>query len=137
MLKYFGTRGVPYPVGNSDCYVYDNSDWVATFELISLQDNGATLHIDHFALDTSVRGRRMGEPVLRGFAQLVAAQLPKVNQITFELYRCQPNTDLEKLAKARSELLERIGAQDVVISRPNDRRLCVKGAWPKSRWQLE
>ncbi|MBP2572385.1 hypothetical protein J2767_003563 [Agrobacterium tumefaciens] len=136
MIHYLGFNGMPYSLagGTPDCYVKDGSERIATFETLSLRDNGNIFHIDHFALDSSRKKQRLGEVVLRGFARLVAQQLPDVNQITFELYRCLPGTDLEKLASARSDLLERVGAHDVTKVRPNNHHICVTGKWARVRW---
>lgn len=136
MIRYLGCNGVPYSLagGTPDCYVKAGSEPIATFETLSLRDNGNVLHIDHFALNSSRTRNGLGEITLRGFARLVAEQLPEVDQITFELYRSLPGTDLEKLAQARFDLLERVGAHDVAKVRPNNHCICVRGTWTRVSW---
>ena len=138
-IKFLGYARTPYKLTPddraqaSDCYVKDGTgSSIATFELMSL--SGDTLHIDHFALDSSLKGRGLGETVLRGFARLVAEQAPQVNRITFDLYRASEGSDIVKLAHARSALLKRIGAHSVFQRQPNGHCICVSGTWNKASW---
>ena len=138
-INFLGFDRTPYeltPVDRpsaSDCYVKDSAgSSVATFELMSL--SGDTLHIDHFALAGALKGRGLGETVLRGFARLVAEQAPQVNRITFNLYRAGEGSDIGQLALARSALLNRIGAHSVLLRQPNEHRICVSGVWDKAHW---
>lgn len=117
----------------SDCYVKDRAgSSVATFELMSL--SGDTLHIDHFALASALKGKGLGEIVLRGFARLVVEQAPQVNRITFDLYRASEGSDIGRLSLARSALLNRVGAHSVLLRQPNEHRICVSGVWDKTHW---
>ncbi|MBB5360895.1 hypothetical protein HDE76_004147 [Rhodanobacter sp. ANJX3] len=138
-IKFIGFGRTPYELipddrpPASDCYVKDGAgSSVATFESMSL--SGDTLHIDHFALDGSLKGSGLGETVLRGFARLVAEQAPQINRITFDLYRVSEGSDIVKLAQARYALLKRIGAHSVFQRQPNEYRICVSGTWDKPHW---
>lgn len=133
--RYCGFGGTPYELTMfyaPDCYVKEGSGAIATFETMSLK--GTTLHIDHFAMDHSLRGSGKAEQVLRGFARLVAEQTQGVKQITFDLHRSLAGDDIEKLACARSALLERIGARNVRLRRPNENCICVAAVWDKADW---
>lgn len=134
-IRYCGYGGAPYELNLSrapDCYVKEGPRSVATFESMSVEDK--SLHIDHFAMDNSLRGSNKAGSVLRGFAQLVAEQTPEISQITFDLHRSAQGSDIEKLANARSALLERIGACDVRLRKPSEHGICVSAFWKKAQW---
>ncbi|MBD8872476.1 hypothetical protein [Rhodanobacter sp. DHB23] len=140
-IKFFGFGRIPYELipddrpPASDCYVKDGFGSLATFELMSLRGVALdTLHIDHFALDASRKGKRLAESVLRGFARLVAEQAPQIKRITFDLYRSSEGSEITKLAQARSNLLNRIGAREVAQHQPNMHCICVSGVWDKAHW---
>lgn len=135
-ISFCAYDGTPYTLINSalDCYVKEGRHSIATFETMSFRNRGSVLHIDHFAVTTSMRGRGKGAAILRGFAQLVMEQRPCVDRITFDLGRARDGSYIEKLAEARSELLKAIGAHDIREGRPNSRRICVSVVWGRDRW---
>ncbi|MDT0683099.1 hypothetical protein RM543_10410 [Roseicyclus sp. F158] len=134
-IRYCIHGGKPYMLTLSrapDCYVKKGPHSIATFETLSIKDR--TLHVDHFAVDRNLQGSGVAEIVLRGFAQLVAEQTPEISQITFDLHRSAGDSDIQKLSDARFALLNRMGAQEVSMRKPNTHCICVWGRWDKSRW---
>ena len=132
---YFKCDGAEYlihPPIVPDCVVKEGNREIAYFETMNL--NGSVLHVDHFALSLSQVGNRRADEVLRGFANLVSRQLPEVDVIAFDLFRCGSSSDIYKLAKARASLLERIGATDIRRFEPNNDRIVVSGKWEKISW---
>ena len=122
----------------ADCYGYINGVPVCTFETMDV--NGDFLHIEHFALRSNLIGRNLGEKCLRAFADLVRTQQPSIKCISFSLYRSTSKTKecesrLLKLANARKNLLEKIGAVDISFKKPNQECYDVTGKWYKSQWQ--
>lgn len=130
-IRYCSFGGKPYKLVNfpPDCYVKEATRSIATFELMTLRDRD--LHIDHFALDGTLKGIGLGETVLRGFARLVAEQAPQIDRIRFDLYRHTEESDIHKLSVARFKLLQKIGAHDVRTYQPNEHCICVSGTWER------
>ena len=93
------------------------------------------LHIEHFAVAGSQKGKKKGEPLLRGFAALLAEQVPSVTYMTFSLCKATSNSDIEKLANARESLFDRINATDIIkepiAGNPN---IIVHAKWAKDKW---
>ncbi len=107
-----------------------------------LQINGGTLKIDHFAITSYEVGQSegQGEKCIREFAALIASQNSNINNIDFYLYSTTPkiqNTPslLQKVADARENLLNKIGATNVHQNQISPMCIEVSGTWPKQRWK--
>ncbi|MDO5631866.1 MAG: hypothetical protein Q4G22_08515 [Paracoccus sp. (in: a-proteobacteria)] len=134
-IRYCGHGSTPYRLTAAvprDCHVYQGASYIATFE--TMEWRGDTLHIDHFAVDAAMKGQGKGEAVLRGFARLVAEQAPDITRITFDLYRHTEDRDVEKLAQARRNLLDRIGATELNQRKTATGNICVSAVWDKQHW---
>mgnify|MGYP003150530414 FL=1 len=134
--------GAPYQLNlhSEDCYGYLDQKHVCTFETMHIQRN--SLHIEHFAIVTDVIGHKLGQQILRAFARLVDEQNPSLGYMSFSLHRSTSATkrsqeSLLKLAEARKQLLEEIGAVDIEINRPNSECYDVTAKWYKAMWLEE
>lgn len=118
-----------------DCYVYmnKNSCFIASFDTMEIK--GKSLHIDHFAMISSLKGSGKAEAVLRGFAKIIAQETPDIIQITFDLHRSAEGSNIARLAAARSELLVKIGARDVSQRMSQTGNICVSAVWEKAHWE--
>lgn len=129
-IRYTGYGGEDYKFGDypDSCYVRKGDSPVAYFQ--SMMISADSLIVGHFAIDSAYAGKGVGEMVLRGFANLLDAQIPSVISIQFRLERATSGSDLERLAAARVALLSRVGAKN--IEKINT---TVKGVWYKSDWK--
>lgn len=137
-LIYRTHGGAPYWLNMvivPDCYVYMNksSYFIASFDTMELK--GKSLHVDHFAMISSLKGSGKAEAVLRGFAKIVAQKTPDISQITFDLHRSAENSNIERLAAARSGLLVKIGARNVSQRMSQTGNICVSAVWEKAHWE--
>jgi predicted GNAT family acetyltransferase len=126
----FGAEG-----GDSACNVFVGDTHVASFEALSY--GATTLRVDHFATTGNMRGKGLGEPCLRTFAQKLALENISINIIQFDLGRVAGNpsqSDIQDLADAREKLLTKIGALNITKFRPNNSRIVVQGTWNKASW---
>lgn len=108
-------------------------NYIASFDTMEIK--GKSLHIDHFAMISSLKGSGKAEAVLRGFAQIVAQQNPDIIQITFDLHRSAEGSNIERLATARSALLAKIGAHNVSQRMSETGNICVSAVWEKAQWK--
>jgi predicted GNAT family acetyltransferase len=115
-----------------DCYIKQGGRNIGFFETMTLYPD--QLHIDHFAVDTSLIGKGHAVPLLKGFSALVKEQAPQIKYISFDLGRATSGSDITKLAQARAALFQRIGAIDVQQKQPNPNCIVVSATWEQTKW---
>lgn len=133
-VMYCEFGGEPYELlpHSPECYVKKGKKNIGYFQGMTIQ--ASSLHIEHFAVDSSVIRQGKGERILRGFAALVKAQAPAISQIHFDLGRASSGTDLAELARARQALFVRIGAVNIQCRKPNAHSIVVSAMWPRAHW---
>lgn len=135
--RYFSSSKERLPSGKMpDCWGYDGGEHLCTFELIHINQN--VLSFKHFA----VRNKfiQEGKECLLAFAQVVASQHPQIDTIQGEVHRSGNTKDVRKLAQARMQCFQAIGAtvaEPVEVTNPfNELNITVSATWKKQYWQL-
>ncbi|CEG14890.1 hypothetical protein XAC3562_1330014 [Xanthomonas citri pv. citri] len=133
-VRYCAYNGASYQILPSPptCYVKKGKENIGYFEGTTI--SASSLHINHFAVDSSITGEGKGERMLRGFAALIKVQCPSVSQIIFDLGRSTANSNIQKLAQARVSLFQKIGAINIQTHQPNGWCLVASATWSKSQW---
>ncbi|MBU1360324.1 MAG: hypothetical protein KKC79_07140 [Gammaproteobacteria bacterium] len=117
-LRITGPRPGPYVLGEP-MHLFDGDVQVGTLDPVVVADGGTLVHIEHFrAVHTvSHRKREIGKLALLEMVAFIAETFSNVQIVTFSLSRAiNSYGDGMKLAGARSELLYRIGAKNIVIA---------------------
>lgn len=115
-----------------NCHAEEGNSCIGNIETMTLNAN--QLHIEHFAVDSSLIGKGRAELLLREFAALVRAQAPNITTMTFDLGRSTPTSDIAKLAQARVALFQRVGALNIQQRKPNPDSIVVSATWDRSKW---
>jgi hypothetical protein len=126
---------VPYRFGANDdkCRISFLSTDFCLFEDITI--GAGKVFVGHFSVNNQFRGSLIGEQCLRKFAAHIAQLYPNINTIEFSLYKLPTNFPHQKIAQARLDLLNRIGASATSISALPQGNFQVCGSWDKSKWQ--
>lgn len=127
--------GAPYRigVGSSDkCEITCCSTVFCVFEDITV--TSGKVHVGHFSVEAPFRGRNIGEQCLRKFAAHIARLDPTITLIEFSLYKLPTNFPHQRIAQARFDLLNRIGATATAMSQLPQGNFLVCGSWDKSKW---
>ncbi|WIG78787.1 hypothetical protein KFZ67_17245 [Photobacterium damselae] len=125
------------PQNLMNCYGYIDGVKTCTFEQLETKNN--TLFVEHFALTSDMKGKKLGEKCLKSFALLLKEQNPNISQVQFSLYRARTNVqespiELKRLRDARINLLNRINAENIEINHPRYDCYEVRGLWKKENW---
>lgn len=132
----FDAYANPY-TGTGSGYIAYGSFIIANFETTSLISNGTTVHAQHYAVDTRLKGKGFGSLGALLFAEQVARKLPNVSLIEFDLSRQNPADNPMSLRLAREKVFESLGAAVITTLNPNKwdpPRWIVNVKWPKSNW---
>lgn len=134
VLNLANSAGHPYSLLNylESCSIKNGNVTVGYVQ--GLTTNGTTLNIDHFAVDPGTRNGIKADDMIRAFANLVKAELVNIDIIAFSLGRAGAGNDIQKLANARQDLLQRIGAVNVLQTQVNAARIVVSADWHKVNW---
>ena len=120
-------------VGGSDkCQITCCATVFCVFEDITVESG--KVYVGHFSVEASFRGGSIGEQCLRKFAAHIARLDSTITSIEFSLYKLPTNFPHQRIAQARFDLLNRIGATATTMNQLPQGNFLVRGSWDKSKW---
>ena len=130
-LHLTGPDGRPYVLGDP-IDVFDGPTLIGRVRSVTLSPDGAEVLIENF-MTVDFQGFRIGalpKLVLAEVVSFIAEHNPAIHTIGIELSRAIADFDGREalLAKARSEILQSIGAQDIRVT-PKAAHFVVTGIW--------
>ncbi|MDM0109950.1 hypothetical protein QTH97_33925 [Variovorax sp. J22R24] len=130
-LRLTGPDGQDYVLGDPIA-VFDGETLIGRVRSVTLSPDGAEVLLENF-MTVDFQGFRIGalpKLVLAEVVSFIAERHPAIHSIGIELSRAIADFDGREalLAKARSEILQSIGAQDILVS-PRAAHFAVTGIW--------